>query len=1125
MLTTWRQSRTSFEWSNSDDDHREESTGKKKKKKIPTTTTNPSDVASFGVHFVHPCNSLHNNNNNNNRANISSLPISSNHTHKRRKLNNDTTKHISSSPATSKSSSGRASDTTEPYICLTSPYRVIFMDKQRGGEGPSSVSGSSGGSNNGNLIIESKTRNYIARPGTSSRFSLRGSSNTVNIVRQQQQSNDSIKEEEDDTTLAFSGMAPLGAQYDPSSNLIYALRNGGANVAIWTAAPSSTIPGPDDDIVDNHQQGGNRAGFEGKRKSGGGFINGGGGKLVNGKKHKVPYQLGDFGSSVDAVISIRLPLPEGKVAVTLTPFALPTAMGAAGCCDDGSIWVAIRFHINETCGPFHILVVDGSSIIEGMTEIGAKSNPKSAKRKQSVDGANSWSLLDSRATGTIDKGSVLLTIKSVIQSKDTAQVTLRHHQIRIENKINDEHHALSRIERCVMQNILHLKTSECDVAVKFDLDSLLVVHKEKDDRWMCTSINLSDSDDAMINSTGTFPVPVDRMKVSTIFSFGRVGKDMVAVLTRGRLNDSAIVMSLSIIDIRRKAELSSVSWVEGDNPMMYDTASLFKDNRLSKMLNNRPCRAMITNELDGSIALLTSSSVDKSFVVMYSKVQVSTTTSVQTAPQDSTFTPLSTALRLVATSSTLPLKSKVLIPIAGVSFEITGVSSAKYESIVNQRALYDGDGIRAACDFLASSAAELIEHARNNVGSGSLITNGKRKKVSNARDANPLSISWKEVYQDCCKMITRPKGGNIDHCTSPRKVSETDKINGHHHTGTAGVGLSSKLDISNGIPKCFIEVVFKESVALLISLYRIRAKNPEGIVKIVQDVTCVLLEVLQTNHISARTDYGVGSLHGDHVFVSILRACSSVYLTGAESRSVGKLHVLDAMLRHVLDIPESALVSILSLMIRSVSVDDVVAYYSSTSKTYKKVTTLSNRYKALPEKLEEDERGQIATKLLSEAILDFTSKIVTYSVCNHSFLTKAMRDSIKSSGEVETMLLTLSKLLKIGSSRLKLKEGEETSMQVNISSGAIQWITALTDAHMGAISKITNDGGLIIDRIHRAVRSAMAQSEFANELRKISDLVMMRELTTKIAVPQTVIRNPKATDTAIVPYTVERLAF
>jgi hypothetical protein len=78
---------------------------------------------------------------------------------------------------------------------------------------------------------------------------------------------------------------------------------------------------------------------------------------------------------------------------------------------------------------------------------------------------------------------------------------------------------------------------------------------------------------------------------------------------------------------------------------------------------------------------------------------------------------------------------------------------------------------------------------------------------------------------------------------------------------------------------------------------------------------------------------------------------------------------------------------------------------------------------------------------------------------------------------------------------------------------------------MGAISKITNDGGLIIDRIHRAVRSAMAQSEFANELRKISDLVMMRELTTKIAVPQTVIRNPKATDTAIVPYTVERLAF
>lgn len=1100
MLTTWRQSRTSFEWSNSGDHCEDESTGKKKKK---TIATNNPDVALFGVHFVHTRNSLHSNNDNN-RADISS-----NQTNKRRKLNNDT----------KSKSSGRASD-TEPYLCLTSPYRVIFMDKQRGGEGPSSLNSGASGGSSGNLIIEGNTRNYIARPGTSSRFSLR-SNNTVN-VRQKHDNSSEEEYDDDNTTLAFSGMAPLGAQYDPSSNLIYAIRNEGVDVAIWTAAPSSTIPGPDDDIVDNHQ-GGNRAGFEGKKKKIG-FINGG--KLVNGKKHKVPYQLGDFGSSVDTVISIRLPLPEGKVAVTLTPFALPTAVGAAGCCDDGSIWVAIRFQMNETCGPFHILVVDGSSIIEGMTEIGAKSNPKSAKRNQSAAGAiderkaEAWRLLDARATGIIDEGSVMLTIQSVIQSKDTAQVTLRHHQIQIENKISDEHQTLSRIERCLMQNILHIKTSECDVAVKFDLDSLLIVHKEKDNRWMFTSVNLSKSDAALINSTRTFPIPVDRMQNSIIFSFGRVGKDMIAVLTRGRLdNGPATVMSLSIIDIRRKAELSSVCWVEGDNPMIYDTSSLVKDNRLSKMLTNRPCRAMITNELDGSIALLTSSSHDKSFVIVYSTVQVSSM-SVQTAPQDSTVTSLSTALKLVATSSILPLKSKVLVPIAGAGIEIAGASSIKDESIVNQRSVFDADDIRAACEILTSSAAALIEHAKNNVANGSLITNGKRKKVSKARDTKPQTISWKEVYQDCCKMITRPKGGKIDHCTSPRKVSETDKINGH----TAAV-RSSELLVSNGIPKCFIEVVFKESVTLLISLYRTRAKNPEEFVEVVQEVTYVLLEVLQTNHISARTDYGVGTLHGDHVFVSILRACSSVSSTGAVSKSVGKSHLLDAMLLYVLDIPESALVSILSLMIRCMSVDDVVSYYSSTLKTNKKVITLSNRYKALPERQEEDERGQIATKLLSEAILDFTSKIVTYSICNHSFLTKAIRDSIKSSGEVETVLLTLSKLLKIGGSRQMLKEGEETSMQVNISSGAIQWITALTDAHMGAISKITNDGGLIIDRIHRAVRSAMALSEFANELRKISDLVMMRELTTIIAVPQSVIRNPKATVTAIVPYTVERLAF
>ena len=44
--------------------------------------------------------------------------------------------------------------------------------------------------------------------------------------------------------------------------------------------------------------------------------------------------------------------------------------------------------------------------------------------------------------------------------------------------------------------------------------------------------------------------------------------------------------------------------------------------------------------------------------------------------------------------------------------------------------------------------------------------------------------------------------------------------------------------------------------------------------------------------------------------------------------------------------------------------------------------------------------------LLSEAVLDFTLRIVAYSNFNHSFLTKAMLDTIDSGGELETLLLT-----------------------------------------------------------------------------------------------------------------------
>jgi hypothetical protein len=1070
MLTTWKQSRTSLEYPTATSYHGggESSRDEKKSRK-----SQHEDVP-FGAHFVHPLarNSLVH------QVRADSSTVGGKH--KVRKLNNDT-----------KNGGGNAIVDAEPILCLTSPHRVLFMDGVDGsGSGTSTAS-------SGGTMIESKSRNYVARPGAGSRFALRGT-----LGRMTSAGDDAI-----DGT--FAGNCPTGAQYDPSSNLVYAIRNGGAEIAIWTAAPSSTLPGPDDDAVDGE-------GGRGEDTNG---------KHLNGQKRKLPRQKRDVDSYADGLVSVRLKIPGGKNAMTLTPFSIPNpsskrmapsaAVGAAGCCEDGSIWVAIRFHSNETCGTFQIMTVEKSSIEKRETN-GTKSGMKSSKRRKAGGDANDEreengpKLLNSHATGTIDKESVLLTIQSVILSEDTVKVAFRTHQVRIINKDSDEKLGAIRVEGFATQNILQLDTSESDVAVKLDIESLLIVHRNKEGRWMFTSVNLSGSDGAMLNSMRTFPLPLDQMKWETVFSFGKVSKDIIAVLIKCRRNcPEHIIMSLRVIDIRRKAELSSVSWVEGDVSMI-DDINLIKKSRLTKMLHDKPCRAMITNAVDGSIALLTSSK-GGSLLIFSSKLKVASST-VQSTLKASPYPSLAAALRLVATSALPSVEISEITPTAWLS---SGLAMATSADIIHyQSAAYDTADIFAATKLLTSSAKDSIEHLRSRAGNR-LITNGNSKKVSNTNETGTHSISWKQVYQDCCMMITKPKGGKHDHS---KKM-----INGIKH----GVTTVKTLDpvTTRELPKGFVEVAFKESAALLLSLNEAKATatNQNEILEFSQEVSCVLVDVLQTNHISARADYGFGSLR-EHAFLPILHACPSAISTDVENKTVGKLHVLDALLNHVLDIPESALVSILRFLIRNVSIDDVVTYYSIIApETSKRGIALSNRYKAMPD-IQEDERNQIGTKLLSEAVLDFTSKIVTYSSCNHSFLTKAMRDSIDSDGEVEALLLTLSKLLRVGGTRKLQESMNDSSKHVNLTSGTIQWITALTDAHMGTIVSITNDGGLVIDRIQRAVRSAIAQSELANELRKISDLVMTGGSSKNFEATQ-VAENSGRTDTAIVPYTVERLAF
>lgn len=1068
MLTTWKQTRTSIEYPIHASNNGGGSAKKKKKKSrksLAETEISSSTPDVIGAQFVGPFFQE--------KAN----PSSSVGNKKRRKFNNDSTSGGSGNTT--------SMDHTDPILCLTSPHRVVFMEK---GEKDSIASGN---------FTESKTRNYVTRPGAGSRFSLSGGSTG------QKASNDGT---------TFAGMFPPGAQYDPASNLIYAIRNGGAEVAIWTAAPSSSLPGPDDDAFGDEGSNG---------------INGTKGRKLNPRENarkRKPIQQkaavhGGSGSAADGIISQRLQIPEGKVAVTLTPFSIPAlAEGAAGCCDDGSVWVAIRFQTGE----FELLIAEGSSMVEKAAKGSAsavKKKRKSLAKTKIEDKKDGWVLLDSRATGTMErhdgKTSVLLSIQSAIFPEDKAQVVFRNCQVRIHNEESNNHTAIN-FQRFKEQNILQLETSGSDIAAKFDAsaDSLTIVHRKNEERWMFTSVDLSRSSGALINSMVTFPLPFE-MNRPTVFSFGNVGQNVVAVLMKSHSIEQpeTSVMSMRIIDFRRKAELSSICWIEGDDSEIEELRPIFKDILLNRMLQGKRCHGMITSELDGSIALLTTSKDDKgSLDVVFSKLDMNST-ALQNAPAPSNYTSLASALRSAATSSSHPAEANETPLPKGRS--ITNMAKAiSSESASNgvHLSMVD-DAVDQACKLLATSAKELIELTGVRIAENGSIANGKSRKGPKASEKNAPLISWMKVYHDSCALILKAKGGEL----TPNN-SEVDTL------------MSCESAKTNEMPKRFVEAAFKETATILLTLHREEAqkKSHTDFQMTIQEASRTLVEVLQTNLISARADYGLGLLHRGNVFFSILQACPSLSSADVASGNIGKLHVVDAILEHVRDIPEGALVSILRSVIRTVRVDDVVGYYSSAQDKFKKGARLSNQYKEMADK-QEDSQKQIGTRLLSQAVLDFTSKVVTYSNCNQSFLTKAMRDSINTSGEVETLLLTLAKLLKLGSALSEDDNdpaNDSNSNQVSLSLGTIHWISALTDAHMGTLMKLTNEGGLVIDRIQRAVRSAMAQLEFANEVREISDLIMSGmpgESTcpvTKSAAAQS-----SSGDTVIVPYSMERLAF
>ena len=895
----------------------------------------------------------------------------------------------------------------EPSLCITSSHRVAFFGKA-----------TSPAENDG--YLESKTGAYVAKPGSASSFRL-GNAQV--------------------SSSSFAGMTSSGAQYDPSSNLMYAIRNGGAEVAVWSAVSSSVLSGPDERSKGVGRGKGSEA-FDQKSKP------------IHDRKRKAQQHENGEASGI---VSELLPIPHGKRIATLTPFSIPSpkdvsslvAFGAAGCCTDGSIWIAVQFARDST-GLFRVLIVDQSSVVTSDTANGA--SKRGRRKTKSSHASNDDTVLVSRVSGALDSSqrqAIALTFSSVLRSGGR-QVTVRSHQVKVVPKESEFDVSVTRYSE---KDVLSLGSDEVAATINSH-GSLCIVHRENDDGWALSSSDLSESKGSALGPIlSSFPLISPGLCGASVFSIGSLSKSTVALLMVGSSKERprSRAYNLRLLDVERKAELYSMSWLDGVEA---------EDSKMS----GRLCRGMLTNELDGSLAILASPANSAGCLVLVTATLATTSRQKGSDKVSRESSTLASSLRNSATTF-LPEVSEW--PSMPRSADLSKIVVVDDNSDATRKCSVD-NAIAAACKLLEDSAKDLIESKSDNAS----LVNGKKRKGP-SKSKHPSPVKWSEVYRNCSTLIADAEEANSALTKPPRSGSKPQ--------------APTQVDC-NVLPTQVIHVAFRETTRILTSVTESRGS-------MVQDASAVLSDILKQNIISARK-----STYDQDVFVTLINHGTSQ-----------KLNLIDIVLKHVPDIPEGLLVKLFRLVLRSATVEEASSYYQSGS--FSKGSTLSKKYRDSPDG---DVKDQIAQRLLAEVVVDFALRIVTYSMCNHSFLSKALREGISSAAEVETLLLTLAKLL----GRMDLNEfgSNSSSCRVSLPIGAIQWIKALTDAHMGTILKIKSEGGLVLDRVQRSIRSAKSQSEYANEIVEILARISSAETRKQRKATSLLHDNTE-------PYTIERLTF
>jgi len=129
---------------------------------------------------------------------------------------------------------------------------------------------------------------------------------------------------------------------------------------------------------------------------------------------------------------------------------------------------------------------------------------------------------------------------------------------------------------------------------------------------------------------------------------------------------------------------------------------------------------------------------------------------------------------------------------------------------------------------------------------------------------------------------------------------------------------------------------------------------------------------------------------------------------------------------------------------------------------------------------------------LSTGIHFFADRIVSYSTANSSLLRTAMIDTLVHAkrGEATAMLSVLTKLLAMPSSVTKLSGRQPTNSRTT---GIVQWISALTDAHLPAL--LDAEGAKEVATARKAVSAAIGHGEVITSMKDLVDTAIRTSLS------------------------------